>query len=160
MKRRLLDVREYAEFSAGHIEGAESVPLSQLARKAEDWSRDLPLAVVCRTSRRAGQAQRQLRMMGFQDVQMMECGVEGWKASGGSLVQTQRVPWSLERQVRIAAGSLVLITLVLALTVSSYFLAGTALVGMGLVFAGISDICMMASLLGRLPWNRQKRQSA
>jgi hypothetical protein len=56
--------------------------------------------------------------------------------------------------VRIAAGSLVLITLALALTVSKLWLIGTSLVGAGLVFAGVSDICVMASVLGKLPWNR------
>jgi hypothetical protein len=56
--------------------------------------------------------------------------------------------------VRIAAGSLVLITLALAVAVSKLWLIGTGFVGAGLVFAGVSNICMMATVLGRLPWNR------
>jgi len=46
------------------------------------------------------------------------------------------------------------VTLALALTVSKLWLIGTGFVGAGLVFAGVSNICMMASLLGKLPWNR------
>ena len=61
----------------------------------------------------------------------------------------------MERQVRTTAGSLVLLTLALGCFVSRYFLLGTAFVGAGLVFAGVSNTCMMASLLARLPWNRQ-----
>jgi hypothetical protein len=68
-----------------------------------------------------------------------------------------RRPWSIERQVRAVAGSLVLLTMLLAYLVSHLFLIGTALIGAGLLFAGVSDICMMASLLGRLPWNRSPK---
>ena len=67
---------------------------------------------------------------------------------------TARQPWSLERQVRVTAGSLVVITMLLAHFVSAYFFFATAFVGCGLIFAGISDICMMATVLGKLPWNR------
>jgi hypothetical protein len=80
--------------------------------------------------------------------------VEGWRAVGMPLAIAERCPWSMERQVRIVAGSLVLLTMLLAYLISRFFLIGTALIGAGLLFAGVSDICMMASLLGRLPWNR------
>jgi hypothetical protein len=63
----------------------------------------------------------------------------------------------MERQVRTAAGSLILISLALARSVSHTFLFATAFVGVGLVFAGVSNTCLMASILGRLPWNRPAR---
>jgi hypothetical protein len=80
--------------------------------------------------------------------------MDRWRAEGRPVVTVQRRPWSMERQVRIVAGTLVLVTLGLGLSVSKMWLIGTGLVGAGLVFAGVSDICMMASLLGQLPWNR------
>ena len=61
---------------------------------------------------------------------------------------------SLERQVRIAAGSLVLIGILLSLFVHPYLLGLSAFVGAGLVFAGITDTCGMGMLLARMPWNR------
>jgi hypothetical protein len=64
--------------------------------------------------------------------------------------------FSLERQVRIAAGFLVLAGSALAYFVSPYWIALSALVGAGLVFAGITDTCGMAMLLARLPWNQVK----
>jgi hypothetical protein len=76
------------------------------------------------------------------------------------LVVVERRPWSMERQVRTTSGALILVTLVLAYTVSQYFLLGTAFVGAGLVFAGVSDTCMMASVLAKFPWNRAVRTTA
>jgi Protein of unknown function (DUF2892) len=66
----------------------------------------------------------------------------------------------MERQVRIAAGSLVLLTIALAYFLSRYFLLGTAFVGAGLVFAGVSDTCMMASILAMFPWNRPTQRAS
>lgn len=62
---------------------------------------------------------------------------------------------SLERQVRIAAGALVLIGLALAWAIHPYFLALAAFVGAGQVFAGLTDFCGMAILLSKMPWNRR-----
>jgi rhodanese-related sulfurtransferase len=60
---------------------------------------------------------------------------------------------SLERQVRIAAGLLVLIGLLFAHFVNHWFIGLSAFVGAGLVFAGITDFCGMGLLLAKLPWN-------
>jgi rhodanese-related sulfurtransferase len=92
--------------------------------------------------------------MGFETLMVLEGGMDRWRLEGRPVVTEKRQPWALERQVRIAAGSLVLITLALAVAVSKLWLIGTGFVGAGLVFAGVSNICMMATVLGRLPWNR------
>ena len=154
MKQRLIDVREYPEFAAGHLEGSELVPLSTLATASTPWDRDAPILLLCRSGRRAEQARQQLGSMGFKKLSILEGGVDQWAAQGKPLLTLERRPWSLERQVRIAAGSLILLTMVLAFTLSRYFLFATAFVGAGLIFAGVSDLCMMATALGVLPWNR------
>ena len=61
---------------------------------------------------------------------------------------------SLERQVRIAAGTLVVLGTVLGLTVHPGFIGLSAFVGAGLIFAGVTDTCGMGLLLARMPWNR------
>ena len=63
---------------------------------------------------------------------------------------------SLERQVRIAAGLLVLVAVTLGWLVHPAFLGLAAFVGAGLVFAGVTDTCGMGLLLARMPWNRVK----
>lgn len=156
MTERLIDVRQYPEYAAGHIAGSELVPLDRLVKEAAAWDRSTPLLLICRSGRRAEQARVQLSRLGFTSLEVLEGGVEAWAAQGRPLERIERRPWSLERQVRFVAGSLVLLTLLAAYMLSRWFLLGTAFVGAGLVFAGATDICMMATLLGRLPWNRPR----
>jgi len=61
---------------------------------------------------------------------------------------------SLERQVRIAAGLLVLLGAILGWVVDPAFVGLSAFVGAGLVFAGITDTCGMGIVLARMPWNQ------
>ena len=160
MRTRLIDVREYPEFAAGHIEGAELVPLGTVDKASETWDRSQPLTLVCRTGRRAEQARQTLAAKGFQSLNVIEGGVEAWKSSGKSLAVVANKPWSMERQVRVTAGSLVLASFGLGLLTSRKVFIGAALVGAGLVYAGVSDTCMMASVLGRMPWNRPEQARA
>ena len=154
VRRRLIDVRQFPEFAAGHIKDSMLVPLHVLDSSCESWDRQQPITLICRSGRRAAQARDLLATRGFVDLAVLPGGIEAWSAAGRPLIQSERRPWSLERQVRLVAGLLILLTLALAVTVSHWFLYATAFVGAGLTFAGLSDVCMMASILGRLPWNR------
>jgi rhodanese-related sulfurtransferase len=151
-----IDVREYPEFADVHIPGSKLIPLGTLSAASTAWDRSSPLTLVCKSGRRATQAQAILTALGFTALTVLPGGIDAWRAAGQPTLSLSRRPWSLERQVRIVAGSLVLLTLALAVTLSRHFLFATAFVGAGLVFAGVSDICMMANLLGRLPWNKPR----
>ena len=69
-------------------------------------------------------------------------------------VQRGEKVMSLERQVRIAAGALVLIGVGLGTWMHPLFYGLSAFVGAGLAFAGITDWCGMGLLLAKTPWNR------
>lgn len=153
----MIDVREYPEFAAGHIDGSRLVPLGSLGEASSGWDRATPITLVCKSGRRSEQARQQLAALGFSSLTVLEGGIDAWRAAGKPLILVERRPWSMERQVRTTAGSLVLAALALAHFLSLYFLWGAAFIGAGLVFAGVSDTCMMASILGRLPWNRPGR---
>lgn len=58
---------------------------------------------------------------------VLEGGWDGWWAAGKPLAIVERQPWSMERQVRTTAGSLVLLTIGLAYAVSPLFLFGTSI---------------------------------
>ena len=156
MTEIIIDVREYPEFAAGHIQDASPVPLSTVARASQEWDRSSPLLLVCKSGRRAEQARQTLAGLGFSTVSVLPGGMDAWTAAGKPVVKEARRSWAMERQVRTVAGALVVGTVALGVTTSRYFLIGTALVGSGLVFAGVSNTCMMASLLGRMPWNRAR----
>jgi rhodanese-related sulfurtransferase len=154
----LIDVREYPEFAAGFIRGAQLVPLSEVAGHASAWSKDAPLVMICKSGRRATLAAEKLETIGFSNVSVLNGGVDAWREQGLTLHTAAHRPWALERQVRVAAGTLVVTFSVLGLVISPKFLAGAAFVGAGLVFAGVSNTCMMGSLLGKMPWNREVPQ--
>ncbi len=160
MEARLIDVREYPEFAEGHIEGSELVPLGMLDKASEGWDRSAPLTLVCRTGRRAEDARQTLDSKGFTSLEVLDGGVQAWANSGKPLTVAQNKPWAMERQVRVAAGTLVLTFFGLGLLTSKKLFVGAAVVGAGLVYAGVSDTCMMASVLGRMPWNAPEKANA
>jgi hypothetical protein len=80
-------------------------------------------------------------------------GTDAWVAAGLPVVRG-KAAIALERQVRIAAGLIVLTGVVLGYTVHHYWFALSGAVGAGLAIAGITDTCMMGMLLARMPWNR------
>src|SRR6056297_1735221 len=153
----LIDVRTPVEFRQVHAKPARNVPLDQLdpqrVMEARNGSASQPLYVICKSGNRAGKACQQFEQAGYENVVNVEGGTEAWEAAGLPVDRGQKA-MSLERQVRIAAGSLVLIGALLAVLVHPWFIALSAFVGAGLVFAGITDTCGMGMLLAKMPWNQ------
>jgi len=151
----LVDVRLPAEYRAVHLERSVLVPLDEVARRRDELPRDRDLILVCRTGSRARLAAAELT--GFR-TRILEGGLVAWQEAGHPVIEG-KAHMSLERQVRIAAGALAGIGGVLAVTVSPWFGLVPAFVGTGLVYAGITDRCGMAMLLGKLPYNRRGVES-
>ncbi len=61
---RLIDVREPAEFAAGHLPGAENLPLGQIRARLEELPPSEPLAVYCGVGQRGYYAARILNQHG------------------------------------------------------------------------------------------------
>ena len=103
---RLLDVRTHGEYTAAHIRGAYNVPLDALGEHAAEISAiDSPVVLICQSGQRARQAETTLAASGMPHLHLLEGGMRGWVASGLPVVRG-RARVSLERQVRIAAGTL------------------------------------------------------
>lgn len=153
----LIDVRTPVEFREVHVEFARNVPLDQLDPEAikarRNGNADQPLYVVCRSGSRGRQACEKLVAAGLANVVNVEGGTIACEAAGLPVVRGKQAI-SLERQVRIAAGMLVIIGSALGFWVHPYWIGLAAFVGAGLMFAGITDTCGMAMLLARMPWNR------
>lgn len=151
---RLLDVRTPGEYEGVHIRGAYNVPLDTLGEHGEDIRAvRTPVVLVCQSGSRARKAEEALRAAGMPNLHVLDGGMNGWVAAGRPVLRgAERI--SLERQVRIAAGSLAAAGALLALLVNPMFALLPAFVGSGLVFAGVTDTCGMAMLLSRLPYNR------
>jgi rhodanese-related sulfurtransferase len=151
----LIDVRTPVEYREMHAVGARLTPLDRLDPEALERERTpgCTLYVLCRSGGRARQACEKLLAAGHRDVVCIEGGTLAWEKEGLP-VERGRKAMSLERQVRIAAGSLVLLGAVLGWLVHPLGMGLSAFVGAGLVFAGVTDTCGMGLLLARMPWNQ------
>jgi rhodanese-related sulfurtransferase len=151
----LIDVRTPVDYREVHVSSARNVPLDQLnaSQFAAGRSGAEPLYVICRSGGRGKQACEKLLAAGYTNVVNIEGGTQAWDQAGLPVVRGRKAI-SLERQVRIAAGLLVLTGSILGIFVSPYWIALSAFVGAGLVFAGITDTCGMGMLLARMPWNQ------
>ena len=148
-----IDVRSGSEFAAGHVPGASNIPLNELEARLGDISNEKPVLLICQSGKRAEMAVELLEKC-REEIVLLEGGTKAWSAAGLPLVQSVKTRWSLERQVRLIAGLLVVIGVALAVTVHPVFMGLAAFVGLGLTFAGATDICAMGMLLARMPWNR------
>ena len=155
-KVELIDVRTPVEFSEMHAVNARNVPLDSLDPQGIAASRNgngEPLYLICGSGRRAEEACEQFIAAGYTNVANVDGGTRAWERAGLPVIRNPRA-FSLERQVRIAAGLIVLVGAVLALTVNPWFAAVSGFVGAGLAFAGITNTCGMAMLLAHMPWNK------
>jgi len=153
----LIDVRTPVEYQEVHLENARNVPLDQLNPGALMQSRsgavNEPLYVICRSGGRGQKACEKFLEAGFANVVNIEGGTTACVEAGLPVVRGEKAI-SLERQVRIAAGSLVLLGSILGWLVHPAFIGLSAFIGAGLVFAGITDTCGMGMILARMPWNQ------
>lgn len=158
-KLHLLDVRTPAEHAEVHVPGVQLVPLDRLdavqLAGVNGFARNQPIFILCRTGARARQAAQQLEKGGFSQCQVVEGGTMAWADAGLPVNRGTTSVMSLERQVRIAAGAIALTGALLAQFVDPAFIWLSGFLGAGLMFAGITDTCVMGMLTSKLPWNQR-----
>lgn len=150
----IIDVRTGVEFGACHIRGAKLHPLQSLDPKAVvAEAAGAPIHILCKGGARAKKAAEQISS---------DTGQTVWVVSGGTDAcvninmphNVGKEVMSLERQVRIAAGSLVVVGVAAGALLHPAFFGLSGFVGAGLVFAGVTDTCAMGMMLARMPWNK------
>lgn len=143
----LVDVRNPDEFLQEHIPGSQNIPLDRIGTQIGQL-KNQPVILTCRTGRRAAEAKVFLEAQGCREISLLAGGLQGWKSSGKP-TRSLKKGYSIMQQVQIAVGCMIL-------TGSFYeplwFLAPLA--GFGLLIAGLTNTCMMASVLSKMPWNR------
>jgi rhodanese-related sulfurtransferase len=149
---QLIDVRSPSEFASAHIPGAVNIPMDQIESRLADLSSTSPIILICQMGKRARMTAALLDPCRLQ-ISVLDGGTNAWIQAGLPVVTSVKTRWSLERQVRLGAGLLVLTGAALALTVNPRWLFLSAFIGLGLTFAGLTDLCPMAEILGKMPWN-------
>ncbi len=150
----IIDVRTPLEFSEIHATYAKNIPLDQLNLQSVPSHANGPIYLICKSGSRGQKACEKLLAAGITNVVNVEGGTMAWEQAGLPVKRGRKV-MSLERQVRIVAGVLIVIGGVLALTVHPYLVGISMFVGAGLAFAGITDSCAMGMMMAKMPWNQR-----
>ncbi|MDJ0806698.1 MAG: rhodanese-like domain-containing protein [Gammaproteobacteria bacterium] len=160
----LIDVRSPLEYKSGHVRGAISLPLdelepSELERRTGTNSigTEIPLYLTCQSGLRAQQAANKLQDAGYSNLVLMEGGTSAWEQAGLPM-RRSGTSLSLQQQVHITIGSLLILKVIFGFAVSELFFVFAALIGAGLITAGLTRWCGMAQLLARMPWNRESQK--
>jgi rhodanese-related sulfurtransferase len=155
----IVDVRSPAEFRTGHVLGAQSIPLDSLgeSRRADELVRgdDIPLVLTCQSGMRAERAAELLHRRGYRNLALLDGGTEAW-ASAALPMQRCAGTIAIERQVQITVGLLLVLKVAFGFTVHELFFVFAALLGAGLIVAGITRWCGLAQLMAWMPWNRNR----
>jgi rhodanese-related sulfurtransferase len=157
----LVDVREADEHARERIPGARNLPLSLLEEAELAVHQGKPVLFHCRSgARTAGNADRLAAKAGLCEAYVVEGGLDAWKRAGLPVAEDRRQPLELMRQVQIAAGSMVVLGVLLGAFVTPGFYLLSGFVGAGLVFAGVTGTCGLARVLRMMPWNRRAASPA
>jgi rhodanese-related sulfurtransferase len=155
---QMIDVRTASEYASGHIPCTANIPMDQFEARRKDLRLEEGVVLVCKAGSRAKIVAGWLGEIAA--VRVLEGGTDAWIRDGFEVVTSAKTRWSLERQVRLGAGIIVLTGTVLEVSGirGAIWLAMAA--GAGLTFAGATDICMMGILLAKMPWNKARRNRA
>lgn len=142
------------EYKEKHIPGVRSVPFDELANRIGEFSNKQTVYVHCRAGRRSQQAVEKLVALGVTaEMVNVEGGLSAWDEAG-FVTTSQAVRMPLMQQTMLSAGSLILVSFALSMTVHPAFIYLAGFIGLGLTFAGLTGWCGMSYALAKMPWNK------
>lgn len=151
----LVDIRSADEYAREHIAQARHIPMEQFSKGTAALQNAKTIIFHCRSGNRTRMNAQALSACVTGDAYVLEGGLDAWKKAGLPVVADASQPLELQRQVQIAAGSMIVLGTALGAMVSPWFFLLSGFVGVGLVFAGVSGFCGLARLLMKMPWNRK-----
>lgn len=151
----LIDVRTPAEYREAHVGFAECLPLDKLTPEAiqEKGANCSPLYIICKSGSRARNACMKLIENGIENVAMLDGGTDAWISAGLPVVRGKKA-MSMDRQVRLVVGTIVMTGSLLTIFVHPYLIGIPIFMSAGLIFSAVTDFCGLALILGKCPWNR------
>jgi rhodanese-related sulfurtransferase len=148
-----IDVRTPAEFATEHIAKFRNIPLDQLKAFEKELSEHHTIIFSCGSGIRSAKACKQ--MEGKANVVVnVEGGLTAWSNAGLPTIKGTYSVISVMRQVQIVVGLGVVLGVMLSQFYHLNFIWLSAFFGAGLLFAGLTNTCALAILLGKMPWNR------
>lgn len=148
----VIDVRSPGEYRGEHISFAKNIPLDEVEKHVEELQKYEHVYVQCNTGNRSKEGCQKLETLGLRNLRNIEGGITEWKKQNLPTIKGKG-SISIMRQVQITAGGLALLGAILAhWNFNWVYLSG--FVGAGLLFAGLSGTCAMATVLGKMWWNK------
>ena len=152
----VLDVRTVAEHDKmaltmphWHVDIAHLNPVKFIKEHCLDGTKTL--YILCRRGGRGMTAAEKFIRVGFTNVAVIKGGILNAQKEGMAIVYSHSI--SMERQVRIMAGSIVLIGIILGF-ISPWFYLISVLMGFSLIMGGIRGRCPLVYILSEMPWNQ------
>lgn len=152
----VLDVRTAAEHDKmalamphWHVDNAHLNPVKFIKEHGLDGTKTL--YILCRRGGRGIAAAEKFSRVGFTNIAVIKGGILNAQKEGMTIVYSHSI--SMERQVRIMAGSIILIGMLLGF-LSSWFYMLTVLMGLSLIIGGIRGRCPLVYILSEMPWNQ------
>ncbi len=148
-----INVCTRGEYEEKHIMGVRSIPLDELGKHLNEFSKKKTIYIHCQSGHRGERAVEDLIRLGVTaELVNVTGGIMAWIKEGfPTESSTKRIP--IMRQVLLTAGFFVTVGVVLSLTVNPHFIYLSLFVGCGLMFAGITGWCTLSYILERMPWN-------
>lgn len=150
----IVDVRNPDEYNTGS-EARTCWPVSEINGasvadfvKQQKLTPDQTVVLLCASGKRAQMAAEKLRPLLPNPIAVLQGGQRALSAAAG------KPRMSIERQVRVAAGLLVVLGTLATLFIHPLAVLLCLFVGSGLIFAGLTDWCGMGLLLLKMPWNK------
>lgn len=148
----VIDVRTPAEYQICRIATVVNRPLDQLENYVTEFQNYQTIYVHCQSGNRSQKACEKLHELGVNHAINVVGGISAWEQARLPIVKA-KAALPIMQQVMIAAGTLVLIGVMLAVFLHVSWISLSAAVGAGLLYAGASGQCFMAMLLAKMPWN-------
>lgn len=156
----LIDVREADEHARERIAGARLIPLSKVTRNEVAGLGARRVLFHCRGGRRSLDAATRCASLTQSGIEIFSVagGIEAWRAAGlGTEINASRPKLSVMQQTQLTIGAAVVVGTALGFFVNPWFLALPAFMGCGMMFAGATGTCGLATLIGMAPWNRASK---
>jgi rhodanese-related sulfurtransferase len=147
----LIDIRAADEHARERIPNARNHPLGELTKLDGSAA---PVVFHCRAGSRTAANAGKLAAAANCEAYILDGGIEAWKRAGLHVLADRSQPIEIMRQAQIAAGSLVLLGVLLGYFVHPACYLISLFIGGGLLFAGLTGWCGMAKLLALMPWNK------
>ena len=79
----IVDARDAAQYAREHIPGAINIDWRQSVERRAELPKDRMVVMYCNSGSLSAQAVFALRLLGYDNVKVLQDGIEGWKAKGG-----------------------------------------------------------------------------